>query len=75
MNKIKNKIYPVCDCLCEEGCTQLWERECRAYQFPHSEKERKQRIKDRALCEAPILNWGFNYHYSRRHICNYKETT
>lgn len=64
---VKRKINPVCDCLCEL-CSQNYQDECRAYEAPHSEEERKNRMRDiKPLCEISIFKWGFSA--PRRHYC------
>jgi len=40
--KIKRKISNVSDEVCQ-GCTQLWNDECRAYSMPHSKAEEAHR--------------------------------
>lgn len=44
----KNMIKDVPDEVCN-GCAQLYEGECRAFQMPHSEEERQARLKDPQL--------------------------
>jgi len=51
-DRITGKIWDVPDTVCH-GCSQLWEQECRAFSFPHSQAEREWRIKDGP---KPILN-------------------
>jgi len=56
---IKHKIGNVQDDLCEY-CPQMWESECRAYEVPHNEAERKQRESDpTSFCQIPVFRWGF----------------
>lgn len=49
MDKISNKIFKVEDSTCED-CSQNYLGECRAFQLPQSEEERKARAKAVMKC-------------------------
>ncbi len=52
---IYHKIKNVPDSVCE-GCGQNWQSQCRAYEMPHSEEERKHRGEKTDLnCESREL--------------------
>ncbi len=41
---VERKIFRhISDEVCEDGCPQLWQGACRAYQKPHSDEEREHR--------------------------------
>lgn len=46
---IKGKIEQVGDEICGH-CSQNYQEECRAFEFPHSDQERTEREKGDALC-------------------------
>lgn len=63
---VSNKIHQVSDDLCEL-CAQCWESQCRAYQVPHSDEERAQRISDpKGLCQISVLRWGYDIDHPER---------
>jgi len=47
---VSGKIAIVSDETCRK-CSQLWQGECRAYTFPHSDAERRHREKGYPLCK------------------------
>ena len=58
---VSNKIVNVSDAICVI-CFQNWERECRAFEIPHSEAEKISRKRDpRARCLIHKTQYGSYY--------------